>query len=638
MTDVSAVAPARSLHRSPLLRRGSSRIGSAGRPVTHGAAAGGSTARPVNPRPGERRADRVARGSRRRRRAARGGLAFVAVIAALAAVAVLTGRLTPVVTRGTSMHPTYHSGDLVVVADTGAYGVGDIVAYRADEGDPLVLHRIIARTAGATDGEAAVRFVMRGDRNVSTDPFEPAPADIVGRAVLHVPGMGILAGSRAPLVVLLGTTAALGLLLAGRAGPAAPRRRVDRRLRRFERRHRPAGPHARNAAALDHPLAATEPVGALDTGLASPGPVTAPDATQVLPLVTEPPAAVTAEPVPPHPDLRQPDLRQPELRQPRRRTARTAALAALVVADVAVAAALVAAFAMPPGSGAPTASPQQTATLRYGASVAPGVAYPDGRIETGQPVFRQLSEQVDVSVDYAVDGPTDGVVRADASLWLELLSSAGWSQTTVLAAQELTSQPGRLEATVGLDDTAELVGALAAETGVASGASTVRLGATFTPTVDGIAGDPLTLVIDFDLSDKALVMRTADQVTTDAVGGPALVSTAALAQDAPAGEGTGIPRPWRRWILVTLVVLVTLTALLWPSRPSANVVPVRGLELSPHLTRIRVDDPAALDEIAGHEHAPVLAGDGWRAVIVEQRVYWDGEAAPGSRPAPLAST
>jgi hypothetical protein len=57
---------------------------------------------------------------------------------------------------------------------------------------------------------------------------------------------------------------------------------------------------------------------------------------------------------------------------------------------------------------------------------------------------------------------------------------------------------------------------------------------------------------------------------------------------------------------------------------------VGRLDLSPHLTRIRMDDPTALDEIAAHERAPVLAGDGWRAVIVEQRLYWDGDNEPSS--------
>lgn len=115
-----------------------------------------------------------------------------------------------------------------------------------------------------------------------------------------------------------------------------------------------------------------------------------------------------------------------------------------------------------------------------------------------------------------------------------------------------------------------------------------------------------------------------------------MVSTAVLDEASTTGqEHGGIPRSWRRWIMIALVASIALTAVAWPSRPSSNVVTVSELDLSPHLTRIRMDDPAALDEIAAHERAPVLAGDGWRAVLVEQRLYWDGEQAPSVREPPL---
>ena len=572
-------------------------------------------------------------------RLGRGLAALLVTAAALVALAVSVGWLTPVVTFGTSMLPTYHAGDLVIVAHGSDYAVGDIVGYRSSGSEQIVLHRIVG-------GDASSGFEMRGDNNASVDPYAPKPADIVGRAVIHVPKVGVLVRSRAGVVGLLGGVMLLGLVTVGSTEPYASRRRIDRRLRQFQRRRERAS-RARHPTALTttpphtggappwllpaRPRAFPRPgTGTPITGSPEPGPP-----TLVMQRVRLAPDDIAP---PDHRPAAAPAGTAASTRLPTGR-ATIAALAVLVVADALLAAALVAAFAMPPRTDAPTATARQTAALRYGAAVAPGVAYPAGRIETGQPVFRQIADRIDVSVDYDLVGRPAGVFRAEASLWLEVLSTSGWSRTTVLASGPVTTLPARLTGTVDLSETAAIVAALSAETGVATGASAVRIGATVTPSVDGLVGAASTTTMDFDLSDKALVMRGSDQVTLDAVGGPAMASTTDLDEaSAAAAEHGGIPRAWRRWIMIALVVTAALTALAWPTRPTSNVVTVSRLDLSPHLTRIRMDDPSALDEIAAHERAPVLAGDGWRAVIVEQRLYWDGDHEPSSTATQAAAT
>jgi signal peptidase I len=558
-------------------------------------------------------------------RLGRGLAALLVTAAALVALAVSVGWLTPVVTFGTSMLPTYHAGDLVIVARGSDYAVGDIVGYRASGSEQIVLHRIVG-------GDAASGFEMRGDNNASVDPYAPKPADIVGRAIIHVPKVGVLVRSRAGVVGLLGGVMLLGLVTVGSTEPYASRRRIDRRLRQFQRRRErasrarhptalPAPPHTGGAPPWllpARPRAAPRP----STGAPEHGPPTI-----VMQRVRHEPDDNAS---PDHRPAAAPTGTAASTRQPAGR-ATIAALAVLIVADVLLAAALVAAFAMPPRTDPPAAAARQTAALRYGATVVPGVAYPAGRIETGQPVFRQIADRIDVSIDYDLVGRPAGIFRAEASLWLEVLSTSGWSRTTVLASGPVTTLPARLAGTVDLSETAAIVAALSAETGVATGASAVRIGATVTPSVDGLVGAASTTTMDFDLSDKALVMRASDQVTLDAVGGPAMASTTDLDEaSAAADEHGGIPRAWRRWIMIALVVTGALTALAWPTRPTSNVVTVSRLDLSPHLTRIRMDDPSALDEIAAHERAPVLAGEGWRAVIVEQRLYWDGDHEPSS--------
>jgi signal peptidase len=98
----------------------------------------------------------------------------------------LGGCTTLTIVSGRSMEPTYYTGDLVV-ARCGPVEVGDVVVYTPpDVGGARVIHRIIG---GDADG-----WVIQGDNNDFLDPWEPAEADILGSAVLHVPQLGRLAG------------------------------------------------------------------------------------------------------------------------------------------------------------------------------------------------------------------------------------------------------------------------------------------------------------------------------------------------------------------------------------------------------------------------------------------------------------
>lgn len=101
---------------------------------------------------------------------------------AVIAAAIGTGRVAYQVTEGTSMEPTYHSGDVVVTARSDSYRMGDIVSYRKRNNSTVVLHRI-------TGGDAA-GFVLKGDNNQSKDSTTPAADELMGRAVLHIPHVG----------------------------------------------------------------------------------------------------------------------------------------------------------------------------------------------------------------------------------------------------------------------------------------------------------------------------------------------------------------------------------------------------------------------------------------------------------------
>lgn len=100
-------------------------------------------------------------------------------------VLVGAGALSWVVTTGDSMQPRFTAGDVVVTRPTGEYRIGDVVAYDSPDLGRVVLHRIV----DVEDG----RFVTQGDDNDWVDSYRPAPAEVTGRELVHLPGLGRLA-------------------------------------------------------------------------------------------------------------------------------------------------------------------------------------------------------------------------------------------------------------------------------------------------------------------------------------------------------------------------------------------------------------------------------------------------------------
>ena len=153
--------------------------------------------------------------------------ASISAVAALVLAAVwlfwpaaLGGGTTFVTTHGISMEPRFSTGDLAILRPDHDSSVGDVVAYRSDSLDTLVMHRIVAR-----DGD---RFVLQGDNNDWLDAEQPAQDQILGSLFLRVPQGGkALAALTSPgsLVVVAG--AAVAVLGAARA-PRRHKRRAGR--------------------------------------------------------------------------------------------------------------------------------------------------------------------------------------------------------------------------------------------------------------------------------------------------------------------------------------------------------------------------------------------------------------------------
>ena len=105
--------------------------------------------------------------------------ASISALAALVLAAVwlfwpssLGGGTTYVSTHGISMEPGFQTGDLAILRPADSYAVGDVVAYRSESLDTIVMHRIVAGDANG--------FVTQGDNNDWLDEDRPTEGEILG--------------------------------------------------------------------------------------------------------------------------------------------------------------------------------------------------------------------------------------------------------------------------------------------------------------------------------------------------------------------------------------------------------------------------------------------------------------------------
>eukprot|EP00767_Chilomastix_cuspidata_P000645 gnl/Chilomastix_cuspidata/1172.p3 GENE.gnl/Chilomastix_cuspidata/1172~~gnl/Chilomastix_cuspidata/1172.p3 ORF type:complete len:182 (+),score=94.40 gnl/Chilomastix_cuspidata/1172:1019-1564(+) len=135
---------------------------------------------------------------------------------------VLNNEFPIVVVLTGSMEPSYIRGDLLLVHDDArrARRIGDVLVYRLKGKLIPIVHRLL-RVLQTRDGET--RLLTKGDNNAHfdnylyTDTTTLAPADVIGRIVAYVPGIGFLTillkshrWLRYPLFALLGAMALLG--------------------------------------------------------------------------------------------------------------------------------------------------------------------------------------------------------------------------------------------------------------------------------------------------------------------------------------------------------------------------------------------------------------------------------------------
>lgn len=118
---------------------------------------------------------------------------FVIAVAGVLTVTVVVPRVagaTPYTVLTSSMEPGMPPGTLVVVEpiDPAQLGVGDVVTYQLESGEPAVVtHRVVA-VETAINGERTL--ITQGDANDRADPEPVRPVQLKGRRWYALPYLG----------------------------------------------------------------------------------------------------------------------------------------------------------------------------------------------------------------------------------------------------------------------------------------------------------------------------------------------------------------------------------------------------------------------------------------------------------------
>jgi signal peptidase I len=487
----------------------------------------------------------------------------------LGAGAVVTGRVGYVVTNGISMEPLYHTGDLVVIAPASSYHVGEIVAYHGDlDGHTVVLHRIVG-------GNATSGFLMKGDNNHSIDPLHPKASQVIGRAVLHVPKVGILMTSpeiRALLALVI-VVVLVGMVVEPRRKPGT----VPRRKPALAPRGAPAVPAqtllgAGVGRSVVSPLLRSSDAGTW-TG----------SATAVLPPSTSGSWAGTVSP------LRRSSGGPALARSPVGNGGRPATIPAPPVTSsakvdqhpalapwkifaglmVLVGMALGLSFLV--GSPRPAPTPltfTQTGVLTYHARTPAGATYPSGRVVTGDPVFLKLVDRLGISFFYSTDAPVASV-RGTVRLGAVVSGQNGW-QISLPLARATPVKAGQLDlaATLDLARIENIASQVSESTGTYTGTLTVTVTAVSNISFDG--SKPVTTKLELPLTFSAAEVTMTSGTATPTVHGPAVTHTSQLNTVAPPPHHSS---PWheiRLGLMGLLLLLIAATVAAIPSSESGE--------------------------------------------------------------------
>jgi signal peptidase I len=122
---------------------------------------------------------------------------------------------------------------------------------------------------------------------------------------------------------------------------------------------------------------------------------------------------------------------------------------------------------------------KQQAAFTYSAKVEPGAVYPKGDLVTGDPIFLNFVDNLDVGLHYRLLTPGAAHVTGTSTVALRLTGPTGWSRTLPLVGEHsFTNGQFSSTAVVDLTSVKSLLSQVQSLTGVTGSSSTVAIVAT----------------------------------------------------------------------------------------------------------------------------------------------------------------
>jgi signal peptidase I len=246
----------------------------------------------------------------------------------------------------------------------------------------------------------------------------------------------------------------------------------------------------------------------------------------------------------------------------------------------------------------------QQATFGYHASAPRGAVYPDGTVNTGDPIFLALVHRIGVRVVDRFDGPHATGVRGTAQLVLNVSGVTGWKRSIPLTSvRHFRGARTALSTTLDINAVEALLVEVARQTGMA-GISGYTLAVTLNAHVNAtVAGQP----VDQEYSPGLGFALTPLQLEAGSAGTVA------------AKKGTIITTSVAPNPLHVLGHDTSYATLKWLGLLGALLCGVVAVPLAILLTRNRAFDEAArIRTRYGHLLVPILIGEdlGWPPVDV----------------------
>ena len=219
---------------------------------------------------------------------------------------------------------------------------------------------------------------------------------------------------------------------------------------------------------------------------------------------------------------------------------------------------------------------EHTGEFAYEADTPVGPVYRDGRASTGEPLFLNLIDEVEVSFAYRLNTSAPAEVSGDALLWARVSDGTGWKQSFRL--QEETPFDGtevHLTGTLDPHEIQALIQRVEASTGVVSGTYTVTLlpAIAIEGTIGGEeVGERFTPNLSFALDPKQLELASAAAPEGEGAepGDPLMprmdgtISTSDVARPQVSFLGVDVPDRTARLIaLAGLILSAIAAAWLW---------------------------------------------------------------------------